>query len=100
MKRTVARLKVIGWDNMNITQLFLLGAVGLAGLAFTPTARADDHHHHGDHHHHRGNGHYDRPYYYTQQPGVIYTNPSYGYYRGGNDVTIAIGGHRAYRYHR
>ncbi len=82
---------------MNITKLFLLGAVGLAAFAFTPTARADDHHHHhGNHHDH---GHFDRPYYYTQAPNVIYTNPSYGNYRGSNDVTIAIGGHRSYRYH-
>ncbi|MDR3402650.1 MAG: hypothetical protein P4L99_09140 [Chthoniobacter sp.] len=87
---------------MNITKLFLLGAVGSAGLAFTPMAQADDHHHHGDrdrHHHHYDDGRGYRPYYYSSQPEVIYTNPDYGYYRGSNDVTIAIGGHRSYRYH-
>jgi hypothetical protein len=93
---------MMGWEHMNITKLFLLGAVGLAAFAFTPTAEADDHHHHhhGDHHNHHDDVHYDRPYYYTSQPDVIYTNPGYGYYRGTNDVTIAIGGHRSYRYHR
>jgi len=86
---------------MNIPKLFLLGAVGLAGLAFTPAARADDHHHHhGDRHHHHYDGRDYRPYYYNSQPEVIYTNPDYGYYRGSNDVTIAIGGHRSYRYHQ
>jgi len=99
---------------MNITKLLLVPAVGLAAFAFTPAANADDHHrHHGDrydrherHGHHRDYDrhdygyNYDRPYYYTSRPEVIYTNPSYGYYRGTNDVTIAIGGHRSYRYHR
>jgi len=88
---------------MNITKLFLIGAVGLAGLAFTPTARADDHHHHDGghhrHHHYYRDDHRYPAYYYRSQPEVIYTNPDYGYYRGSNDVTIAIGGHRAYRYH-
>ncbi|HSI12267.1 MAG TPA: hypothetical protein VK961_09500 [Chthoniobacter sp.] len=93
---------------MNITKLFLLSSVGLAAFAFTPTAKADDHHHrhHGDHHDHDGDHHhgdyhhYDRPYYYTTRPDVIYTNPSYGYYRGNSDVVISVGGHRTYRYHR
>ncbi len=84
---------------MYITKLFLLGAVGLAGWAFTPIAQSDDHQHHGDRRDHRGGHHFDCPYYYSSQPEVIYSNPDYGYYRGSNDVTIAIGGHRGYRYH-
>ncbi|MEI9898688.1 MAG: hypothetical protein WDN28_33720 [Chthoniobacter sp.] len=92
---------------MNISKLFLVGAVGLAGLLVTSTARADDHRrHNGDRHDYRGHYHYyGQRHYYYQQPGVYYGNSDYGYYNGGyyngggSGVTIAIGGHRSYRHH-
>ncbi len=92
---------------MNISKLFLIGAVGLAGVLLTSTAQADDHRHHGgdrgDHHrdhrdHYRSYG-YGRSTYYYQQPAVVYGRVDDGYYNGpSTGVSIAFGGHRFHHY--
>ena len=77
---------------MNITKLFLLTSVGLAAFTLTPTAKA------GGSQPQQDVG--QRPYYYKSNPEIIYTNPSWPWYRGVNDNVILIQGNRYYRNHR
>ncbi len=87
---------------MNISKLFLVGAVSLAGLLATSTAQANDHHlrqgDHHDHHHYRGHAHHyhARTDYHPQQSAVVNGTVDDGY---SNDVTIAFGGHRTPYHH-
>jgi Ni/Co efflux regulator RcnB len=111
----VARFKVSLKAIMNISKLFLVGAVALTAAVIAPSAQADDHHrdhHRGDRDRHEYRGHdrhhYSQSYYREVRPSYYYYDNGPSYYRGGpsyysgrdSSVTIAIGGHRHHRHHR